>query len=600
MTDNTKWAIDRPGHTVLPPAGQSDGTLLEVHDLQVAYASKKGLVPAVRGINFNIGVGEKVAIVGESGSGKSTTAHAIINLLAPQARVTGGSIVLNGRSLLGLPNRAWPRIRGSQVGLVPQDPGSALNPTTRVGTQVAEALQLAARVPKDIAWTQAVTLLGDVGLDRPELRAKQFPHELSGGMRQRVLVAIAIAGRPALIIADEPTSALDVSVQRTILDLLDHVAEQNNSAVLLITHDLGVAAERADRLVVMHGGQIAEQGITQSVLDHPQTPYTRKLLAAAPTLEVAAAPAVVDPVAPGQQRKETGQLAAGIGNGRPPKLEQPAALTVTNLSKRFNLGGAKPAGLNRKGAQEFVQAVDNVSLSIAPGTTFALVGESGSGKSTFTRLLVGLTKPDHGVVTFAGTDVTARTGNGPALTHLRSQTGLVYQNPYASLNPRLTVGQIIAEPLLAGRFARTGSTQHLSRVAELLTRVQLDPEFAQRRPGSLSGGQRQRVAIARALAQNPKLLILDEPTSALDVSVQKQILDLLDNLQQRHGLTYLFITHDLAVVAQIADRVGVMQAGRLVEEGPTRQVFTAPSSPYTKHLLAAVPGQSRQRANLVG
>lgn len=614
-------AILQPSPGESPSEQQS---LLGIENLQVGYATKQGVIPAVRGVSFLVNKGEKVAIVGESGSGKSTTAHAIINLLAPQAQVTGGAITLNGESLRELADRAWPRIRGRHIGLVPQDPGTALNPTTRVGIQVAEALQLATGEPRRVALAHAITLLGDVGLDRPELRARQYPHELSGGMRQRVLIAIAIAGNPDLIIADEPTSALDVSVQRTILDLLDHVAEQNHTAVLLITHDLAVAGDRADRLLVMHRGEIVEQGNTKEILKHPQTAYTRQLLAAAPTLAVpeqrggvtvlagAAVPkprsadalvsvdtaasdlAVATDLATGPDSAATSGLETTSDLAAVPEptavsdlaavsdLETaPVALAVRNLAKKFALGGSK----------QYVHAVNDVSFTIPTGSTFALVGESGSGKSTVTRLLVGLTKPDAGAITFDNQDVTVRPGNKKALANLRSQTGFVYQNPFASLNPRLTVGQIIAEPLLNGQFSRIRSPQYSGRVAELLGQVQLDPEFAHRRPGALSGGQRQRVAIARALAKNPKFLILDEPTSALDVSVQKQVLDLLVQLQQRHGLTYLFVTHDLAVVAQIADRVGVMQAGRLVEEGTTHQVFTQPTSDYTKHLLAAVPGR---------
>ena len=578
-------AILQPSPGESPSEQQS---LLGIENLEVGYATKQGVIPAVRGVSFLVNKGEKVAIVGESGSGKSTTAHAIINLLAPQAQVTGGAITLNGESLRELPDRAWPRIRGRHIGLVPQDPGTALNPTTRVGIQVAEALQLATGEPRRVALAHAITLLGDVGLDRPELRARQYPHELSGGMRQRVLIAIAIAGNPDLIIADEPTSALDVSVQRTILDLLDHVAEQNHTAVLLITHDLAVAGDRADRLLVMHRGEIVEQGNTKEILKHPQTAYTRQLLAAAPTLAVPEQRGGVTVLAGAAVPKPRSADAlvsvdtAASDLAAVPGLETaPVALAVRNLDKKFALGGSK----------QYVHAVNDVSFIIPTGSTFALVGESGSGKSTVTRLLVGLTKPDAGTITFDDQDVTVRPGNKKALANLRSQTGFVYQNPFASLNPRLTVGQIIAEPLLDGQFSRIRSPQYSGRVAELLGQVQLDPEFAHRRPGALSGGQRQRVAIARALAKNPKFLILDEPTSALDVSVQKQVLDLLVQLQQRHGLTYLFVTHDLAVVAQIADRVGVMQAGRLVEEGTTHQVFTQPTSDYTKHLLAAVPGR---------
>jgi peptide/nickel transport system ATP-binding protein len=517
----------------------------------------------VTSVTFDVEPGERVAIVGESGSGKSTTAHALINLLAGGGRLLGGSITLDGREVAHLPERAWPALRGKHVGLVPQDPGISLDPVVRIGEQVAEAVRQHTRIPKRFARARAVDLLREVGIDNPEGRAAQFPHELSGGMRQRVLIAIAIASEPELIIADEPTSALDVTVQRKILDLLDQVVEKSGAAWLFITHDLSVAAERSDRIIVMHQGTIVEQGPTEQLLNAPTHEYTRRLLAADPTH------APYRPFTSEQTAKNTS-----------------VALEVRGLSKSFALRGTKSV----------VRAVQDVSFSVPRGQTLALVGESGSGKSTITRLVLGLERPDRGQVLCDGVVVVGahvRSGwtvHREALRTLkgfRRRAGLVYQNPYASLDPSFSVFELIAEPLRAVGVPQADID---SRVPELLDAVGLSRDFTQRRPRALSGGQRQRVAIARALAFDPEILILDEPTSALDVSVQKQILDLLVTLQEERGLTYLFVTHDLAVVRGFAHRVVVMKAGEAVEEGDTRDVFEQPQHHYTRELLASRTG----------
>ncbi len=521
--------------------------LLSVTDLQIAY----GAEPAVSGVSFTVGRGEVVAVVGESGSGKSTTAHAILGLLAGSGHVTGGTVEFEGEQIDSYSDRAWQRIRGARIGLVPQDPTTSLNPVTRIGDQVAEVLRIHGLADRRKARLDAVEVLERAGIDRPEIRARQYPHELSGGMRQRVLIGIALVANPALVIADEPTSALDVTVQRRILDHLDERIAEAGAAVLLITHDLGVAADRADRILVMQGGRIVESGRTADILDNPRDEYTKKLLSSAPSLSSGP---VVRPV-----RQDTSPL-----------------LTLTGITKHFNVG---------RGSS--ITAVNEVSLTVPRGQTVSLVGESGSGKSTTARIVVRLEQADAGTITFDGQDITKVKGSD--LRELRRRIQLVYQNPYASLDPKLSVQDIVAEPLRA--FKVGGRSQQQSRAAELLDQVALPEQFLSRKPAELSGGQRQRVAIARALALKPDLLVLDEPVSALDVSVQAQILALLDELQRELGLTYLFISHDLAVVRQISDVVGVMQAGRLLEIGTTTEIFDNPRNEYTRTLLDAIPGR---------
>ncbi|MBY6386284.1 MULTISPECIES: dipeptide ABC transporter ATP-binding protein [Rhodococcus] len=525
----------------------TEDQLLSVTDLQIAY----GAEPAVSGVSFTVGRGEVVAVVGESGSGKSTTAHAILGLLAGSGHVTGGTVEFEGEQIDSYSDRAWQRIRGARIGLVPQDPTTSLNPVTRIGDQVAEVLRIHGLADRRKARLDAVEVLERAGIDRPEIRARQYPHELSGGMRQRVLIGIALVANPALIIADEPTSALDVTVQRRILDHLDERIAESGAAVLLITHDLGVAADRADRILVMQGGRIVESGRTADILDNPRHAYTKKLLDSAPSLS-------------------SGPV------DRPVRQDTSPLLTLTGITKRFNVG---------RGSS--ITAVNEVSLTVPRGQTVSLVGESGSGKSTTARIAVRLEQADAGTISFDGHDITKVKGSD--LRELRRKIQLVYQNPYASLDPKLSVQDIVAEPLRA--FKVGGRSQQQSRAAELLDQVALPEQFLSRKPAELSGGQRQRVAIARALALKPDLLVLDEPVSALDVSVQAQILALLDELQRELGLTYLFISHDLAVVRQISDVVGVMQAGRLLEIGTTTEIFDNPRNEYTRTLLDAIPGR---------
>ncbi|UGQ13409.1 ABC transporter ATP-binding protein [Yinghuangia sp. ASG 101] len=535
--------------------------LLDIDGLVVRYRLRRGPLTAVRGVSLSVAAGETVAVVGESGSGKSTTAHAVLGLLPDAAAVAGGRITFDGTDVTRLGERRRRALRGREIALIPQDPGTALNPVWRVGRQVAEALTAHGLADRKSAPDAVLRLLADAGMPDPERRARQYPHELSGGLRQRVLIAIAMAARPRLIVADEPTSALDVIVQRQILDHLGALTRASGTSVLLITHDLGVAAERADRIVVMAAGEVVETGASHTVVNAPTHPYTRQLVAAAPSFAASG-----------------GAAARGPAAARPDSAQAPPAARVENLVKDYRVPHTA----------EPLRAVDDVTFEVPRGETYALVGESGSGKSTVARLVLRLAEPTAGRVHIGGEDVTE--WRGRALRPLRRRAQLVYQNPYESLNPRMTVGAIIRDPPAAHGIGTR--RERAARAAELLDMVALPAAVADRRPAELSGGQRQRVAIARALALDPDLLVCDEPVSALDVSVQAQILDLLADLQERLGLSYLFISHDLAVVRQLAHHVGVMRQGRLVESGPADRVLGCPSHPYTQALLAAVPGAS--------
>ncbi|WP_329072069.1 ABC transporter ATP-binding protein [Streptomyces sp. NBC_01429] len=541
-----------------PDPGQGDA--LEIRGLSVSYRTRGGRVRAVRGVDLDVRPGEVTAVVGESGSGKSTTAHAITRLLAPNGSIDSGTIRFGRHDLTRLTEAELRTVRGARIGLVPQDPSVSLNPVKRIGEQVAEVLRIHGLATRRSAPLDAIAVLDRAGLPDAAVRARQYPHELSGGMRQRALIAIAIAAKPKLIIADEPTSALDVTVQRVILDHLQSLTRELGTGILLVTHDLGVAADRAQRLVVMSRGRVVEAGATRDVLADPQHEYTRKLLASAPSLATA--------------RSRT-PVSAPTDTGTVPLVE------VRGAVKEFRLPRAG-------GGSRSVRAVDDVSFTLHRGQTLALVGESGSGKSTTARLVLRLTDPTAGRLLFDGADVT--TARGARARQLRRRAQLVYQNPYASLDPRFSIGEVITEPLRVFRVGDRAS--RLSRARDLLDRVALPVSLLDRRPAELSGGQRQRVAIARALALSPDLVVCDEPVSALDVSVQAQVLQLLGELQADTGVAYLFISHDLAVVRQIAHRVAVMRAGRIVETGAPEDLFTRPRHDYTRELLAAIPGRT--------
>jgi peptide/nickel transport system ATP-binding protein len=538
------------------PASASRTPVLAIEGLRVRYAGGGVSRRVVHDVSFEIAAGEVLALVGESGSGKTTTAQAVLGLLPANGEVEAGAIRLHGEDIARLPERRLAALRGSRISLVPQDPGTSLNPVRTIGAQIAEIFEIHGE--RDVARRQARTLdlLARVGLEPAAMRARQYPHELSGGMRQRVLIAIAVALRPALVVADEPTSALDVTVQRRILDLLDELRRERGTAMLLVTHDLGVAADRADRVVVLRGGEMQEAGPVRQVLTAPRSTYARQLLRDAPALS-----------APRRRRDLDGTEVAVRAEGL--VHEFPAA---GEPGRRF-------------------RAVDGVAFEVRAGTTHALVGESGSGKTTTARCVAGFLVPTAGRVLVGGTEVTRL--RGEALRLFRRQVQLVYQNPFASLDPRQSVSRIVEEPLL--NFEPVPRVDRERRVAAMLERVGLPRDVLPRPPAALSGGQRQRVAIARALILEPRLLVLDEAVSALDVSVQAGVLALLDELQRDLGLTYVFVSHDLAVVRQIADTVSVMRNGRVVEAGAVEKVFGAPAHEYTRDLIAAIPGGAAPR-----
>ncbi|HZK06081.1 MAG TPA: ABC transporter ATP-binding protein [Actinomycetaceae bacterium] len=550
--------------------------LLEVRDLQVAFQSSTGMVPAVRGANLTIYPGQAVAIVGESGSGKSTLAHSIIDLLPGTGKVTGGSIRFGGTEITGATRQEIEDLRGKEIGLVPQDPMTNLNPVWSIGFQVRETIKAnGIATGKKAINKRAAEVLQEAGLPDAEHRMKQYPHEFSGGMRQRALIGIALAGEPRLIIADELTSALDVTVQKVILDHLEKLTQDHGTALLFITHDLGLAAERAEHLVVMHRGRVVESGPSREIIRKPRHPYTQRLVDSAPSL---ASRRIQSAKARGAETTEVlAEGAAAVEDAKP-------IVEIENLTKVFSIRGGRP------GSGTDFKAVDDVSLAIPRGTTTALVGESGSGKSTVANMVLGLLEPTEGRIVFEGVDTSTLTSK--QWFEFRNRVQPVFQNPYGSLDPMYSIFRIIEEPLRVHGIGNPKS--RAKRVAELLELVALPTSTMRRYPNELSGGQRQRVAVARALALEPKLVILDEAVSALDVLVQAQVLNLLTDLQHEFELTYLFITHDLAVVRQIADAVAVMSKGQIVERGTTDEIFGNPQNPYTQQLLAAIPGASLQ------
>ena len=546
----------------------NDQPLLELKDLKISFTSSTGVVDAVRGVNLTIYPGQSVAIVGESGSGKSTTAMAVIGLLPGTGKVTGGTILFNGEDITGLSDKEMQHYRGSDIGLVPQDPMSNLNPVWSIGTQVKESLRANNVVEGSEANKRVVELLQEAGLDDAERRAKQYPHEFSGGMRQRALIGIGLAARPKLLIADEPTSALDVTVQRRILDHLEGLTHELGTAVLFITHDLGLAAERASHLVVMHRGRVVESGPSLDILRDPQHPYTQRLVKAAPSLASAR-------IQSAQERGiESSELLAGKAEASDEEV-----IRVENLTKEFDIRG-------EKGAKKKLLAVDDVSFSLRKGSTLALVGESGSGKSTVANMVLNLLDPTSGKVFYKGTDLS--TLGSHELFEMRRKLQVVFQNPYGSLDPMYSIYRCIEEPLVVHKTGNRKERE--ARVAELLDMVAMPRSTMRRYPNELSGGQRQRIAVARALALNPEVIVLDEAVSALDVLVQNQILQLLAGLQEELDLSYLFITHDLAVVRQTADDVAVMRQGKLVESGTVDEIFANPTESYTRDLIDSVPG----------
>jgi peptide/nickel transport system ATP-binding protein len=528
----------------------NESPLLSVEGLEVTFGDQAG----VRGVDLTVLRGQTVAVVGESGSGKSTTAAAVLGLLPPGGRITAGCIVFDGRDITAADHRVLRSIRGSSIGYVPQDPMTNLNPVWKVGFQIREALR--ANMNGRGARRRAMDLLAEAGMPDPAKQAGRYPHQLSGGMCQRALIAIGLAGRPKLLIADEPTSALDVTVQRQVLDHLQQLTAELETALLLITHDLALAAERAETVVVVHRGAVVESGAAQSILQAPQHEYTRRLVAAAPS------------------------LTARTPRSRRQDRDGDDILVASELTKVYRESRGAPWRW-----AEF-RAVDGVSFRLRRASTLAIVGESGSGKSTVARMALGLLQPTSGEVVFDGTQIVGTLDRDQAMA-FRRRVQPVFQNPYSSLDPMYSVFRTIEEPLRIHRVGDRG--QRRQAVRELVDQVALPSSVLGRLPRELSGGQRQRVAIARALALRPEVLVCDEAVSALDVLVQAQILDLLADLQAELGLAYLFISHDLAVIREIADDVLVMKEGRVVERAPTEQLFTRPGHEYTRQLLEAIP-----------
>jgi len=602
--------------------------LLEIDDLHVQFVTSHGRVRAVEGLSYAVHPGEMVAIVGESGSGKSVSALAVMRLLpAATGRITGGSVRFNGRQLLALSEEEMRRVRGREIAMIFQEPMTSLNPVLKIGLQIMEPLKIHLDMDDTAARARAVELLTLVGITDPQSRLDQYPHQLSGGMRQRVMIAIGLSCNPKLLIADEPTTALDVTIQAQILELMKDLSRRLGVAVVIITHNLGIVARYADRVNVMYAARLAESGTAERVFGRPLHPYSRGLLGAVPRLDRGrrvklatidgAPPNLLAPpegcrfhprcrfttdrchTEPPFEAAEPGHLVACHRVNEIEALDgrSPGTATAT-AAARVSADGSAERLLDVKGASKFfpvrmgllrrpaqIRAVNQVTLDIKRGETLGLVGESGCGKSTLGRLVLRLDDPTAGEIRFEGVDL-ARLRRDELLA-VRKRMQVIFQDPYSSLNPRMTVGQIIAEPMRVHRILPPAEIP--GRVAELLQTVGLFPYMALRYPHELSGGQRQRVGIARALSVNPHMIVCDEAVSALDVSIQGQVINLLEDLQQKLGLTYLFIAHDLAVVRHISTRVAVMYLGRIVEEAPAEQLFSTPRHPYTQALLAAAP-----------
>lgn len=568
--------------------------LLEIENLDVDFLTRRGTINAAKSVSLHVAAGEVLGLVGESGAGKSTIGNAIIDLLESPGQVSAGSIRFNGEELRGKDEDAMRHIRGDRIGMIFQDPQTSLNPLLRIGEQLTETIRKTKQLSQSQAEKNAIELLESVGITEAKARLRSYPHEFSGGMRQRVVIALALAGDPDLIIADEPTTALDVSVQAQILDLIRGLCKSRNLGVVIVTHDIGVIANIADRVAVMYRGNLVETGAVQQILGDPQHAYTKSLIAAVPPADKRLHRfASVDYIDGDGTEADKALQRIDINThwlGQHSQLQQThidenntaPAIEVSDLSLAFKLQGAI---LKRN--RRMLQAVDNVSFAIAQGEAFGLVGESGSGKSTVARLIAGLHKPDSGSIEILGQNVLGKQ-NDPLVKAARLNLQMIFQDPYSSLNSRLSVMDIVAEPI---RFYKTSDSEKHTRqlVQDLLDHVGLGASAALRYPHEFSGGQRQRISIARALASRPRVLICDEPTSALDVSIQAQILNLLKDLQDELGLTLLFISHDLPVIRQMCDRVAVMRNGAICEIADAEALFNSPQHEYSQHLLELMP-----------
>jgi len=558
-------------------------SLLEVKNLRIEYPSRFGVHAAVKSLSFSINRGEIVGVVGESGAGKSTVGNAIIDLLSPPGVIAGGEVFLDGEKISGLTIEQMRNVRGNKIGFIFQDPMTSLNPLFTVEQQLIETIHANLNVSQKEALARAVNLLEQVGIPEAKVRIKQYPHQFSGGMRQRVVIAIALAGEPDLIIADEPTTALDVSIQDQILTLIRNLCIEKNVGCMLVTHDMGVVSNITDKIAVMYRGDLVEFGNTSTVLSTPAHEYTRSLISAVPRSDrkLDRFP-LVSYIEEAQEHTALNLKTHWLGQSEDQRAYEGPLLNVENVSLRFV---TKNSFFESK--REYVQANKNVSFSINEGETFGLVGESGSGKSTIARVITGLYPPNEGKITFEGIDLTAIKSERERRP-FRRQMQMVFQNPYTSMNPRMKIYEIIAEPIRFHKLAASES-QIQQIVFDLLDHVGLGKMAAVKYPHEFSGGQRQRISIARALATRPRLLICDEPTSALDVSVQAQILNLLKDLQDELNLTMLFISHDLPVIRQVCDRIGVMQQGQLLEVNESEQLFTHPQHAYSQHLISLMP-----------
>lgn len=559
--------------------------MFEVKNLSIEFKTDEGVVRAVKNISFRIPKGKTVGLVGESGSGKSVTSLAMMRLIpSPPGKIASGEILMDGKNLLNLSEREMRSIRGNRISMIFQEPMTSLNPVFTVGNQISETLMLHQKMSKKEAWARSVELLRQVGIPHPEERVHTYPHKLSGGQRQRVMIAMAIACKPELLVADEPTTALDVTIQKQILELLAQIQKEKGMSMLFITHDLGVIADIADEVVVMYRGEIVEQGPTQEIFKNPKHPYTKGLLACRPSLSSRPErlPTISDFMsASGEEKAYTARIQTDTPKREIEVKSLPTLLEIKGIEKKFPVDKGLFGNVTK-----WTHAIDGVSLQVKRGETLGLVGESGCGKTTLGRTILRLIDPSAGQIVYDGQDITNLSPS--EMRPLRRKMQIIFQDPYASLNPRMTVGSILTEPMNIHGIGQNRE-ERMQMTVDLLRTVGLNDNMIGRYPHEFSGGQRQRICIARALAVKPEFIVCDESVSALDVSIQAQILNLLLDLREQFNLTYVFISHDLAVVKFISDEVAVMYNGKIVEKNTAQGIYEAPQHDYTRKLLGAIP-----------